>query len=113
MCKCDVCGRREAREAEAKSVLLTFLTPAQAQQLRTCGYFDVQVNGRLYRICGVGICGVRAYNVYLIEGGIPRWRFCAVPGECVPNHYVLLSQFLMLTTNEERFLRIANRTDAM
>ena len=89
------------REAEAESVLLSALTPTQAQQYRERRCFDVGVNGHTYCIC-LG----QSYNVY--RGG---YRYCAIPCAEMPLQYSMLAQFLMLTTNEARFLEIANRSE--
>lgn len=100
----DMCGRN----AEARSVLLSVLTPTQAQHYDWFGHFDVDVNGRVYRIHGSG-----SYNVKLIRDGHleleHRLHYCAMPNETMPVHYTVLSQLLMLRTNEARFLEIANR----
>lgn len=86
-------------EAEAESVLLSALTPTQVRQYRERRCFDVCVNGHTYRIY-LG----QSYNVH--RG---KWRYCAIPCAEMPPQYSMLAQFLMLTTNEARFLEIANR----
>lgn len=87
--------------------MFSALTPDQINQYQTLNYFDVNSpsrQDRLYRIrCG------STYNVLLVESGTPTMRLCAIPCLGMPMDYVLLSQLLMIRTNELLFLQIANR----
>jgi hypothetical protein len=48
--------------------------------------------------------------VYLVdENDKPLSRYCIHPRDAVPDEDTMLMQMLMLETNEQEFLRIANR----
>ena len=101
-------AKRKAASLRAESLLFTILTPAQVRQYTDDACFDVEVNGRVYRLA----CNSRSGNVTLLEKGKPKFKYCAHPHDAhdVPIPDVLLSQLLMLKSNETEFLRIANRT---
>ncbi len=92
--------------ARAESLLLSALTPDQTKDFRKTSEFTVisKDGKRTYRIT-YGIAG----NVILIEKGKPVARYCIHPTG-IPTEDVMLAQKLMLETDEESFLRIANRT---
>ncbi len=92
--------------ARAESLLLSALNPIQAKDFRTTREFTVisKDGKRTYRIT-YGIAG----NVILIEKGKPVARYCIYPIG-IPIEDVMLAQKLMLETDEESFIRIANRT---
>ncbi len=86
--------------------MLSALNPIQAKDFRTTREFTVisKDGKRTYRIT-YGIAG----NVILIEKGKPVARYCIYPIG-IPIEDVMLAQKLMLETDEESFIRIANRT---
>lgn len=95
----------EAAESRADQLLTSLLTPSQAQEYRDQKRFELQINGKTYRI-NKG----RAGNVQLIEGGKPVAQYCAHPDIWVPNGDNMVAQMLMLQTDEAMFLKTANRT---
>lgn len=98
-------AKKKAAECRAEQLLFTILRPEQVRQYKDHGYFETEVDDRLYRIKKG-----RAQNVELIESGKPVMRLCAHPSEWTPDADAVLSQFLMLRSNEQEFLRIANKT---
>lgn len=98
--------RRVGVTSRAEALLLSGLSLEQAESLRKYQYFLVSSKDgkRLYRI-SYGIAG----NIHLIEKGRPVAQYCIHPVG-VPTEDVMLAQKLMLETDEESFLRIANRT---
>lgn len=101
-------AKRKAASLRAESLLFTILTPSQVKQYTDDACFDVEVNGRVYRLA----CNSRSGNVVLLENGKAKFSYCAHPHDAheVPIPDVLLSQLLMLRSDEAQFLRIANRT---
>lgn len=95
----------KAAETRAEDLLIALLTDAQILQYQMHGYFETEVNDKIYRIKKG-----RSGNVELIEEGKPKFRYCAHPSEWTPNQDVMISQLLMLKTDEARFLKTANRT---
>jgi hypothetical protein len=97
--------QEEANE-RAKSLLLELLDAKQRQELETHRYFHVQTadGERTYRI-DYGHSG----NVKLIEQGRPVASFCIHSYEDMPDYDEMALQKLMLESDEQEFLRIANR----
>lgn len=101
-------GVRKRAERRAEGLLRSWLTEKQTADLEKNGWFDVRVpssdgSSRTYRIRR-GVAG----NVSLLgPDGRAVKSFCAHP-DGVPSPDVMLSQKLMLETNEDMFLRIAN-----
>jgi hypothetical protein len=100
--------KRKAAESRAEELLIACLTEEQIKQYQQHGYFETDVNDKKYRI-NKG----RSGNVYLIEAGKPKYKYCAHPHTMTPDQDVMLSQLLMLKTDEARFLATANRTQLM
>jgi hypothetical protein len=100
-------AKRKAAALRAESLLFTILTPAQVKSYKDDGFFEQEVNERIYRIRSG-----RARNVELIEAGKVTALYCAHPSDAYdcPVPDVMLSQLLALRANEAEFLRIANRT---
>lgn len=100
--------------ARAEAVLLSALSPTQQAQYRQFGNFDVTVTSKsLFRRVVTSTRHYRitsdpAYNVLLIKNGKTFRRYCAIPCENVPQPYIMLSQLLMLQTDEAKFLVTAN-----
>lgn len=100
--------KRKAAEVRAEELLIACLSPEQIKQYQQNGYFEADVNDKKYRIKKG-----RSGNVYLIEAGKPKYKYCAHPSTWTPDQDVMLSQLLMLQTNEQKFLSTANRTQLM
>jgi hypothetical protein len=97
--------KRLAATKRAEDLLLLHLNDEQIKQYLTEGYFETVVNDKIYRI-NKG----RAGNVYLIEKGKTKYKYCAHPAAYTPEGDAMLAQLLMLKTDEERFIKTANRT---
>lgn len=101
--------RRKQNEAVAHkrslAILSHHLTDDQRQEYITKRLFHFKAkSGRVYRL-QEGTHG----NVFAVEDGRDVERFCIQPSDaCLPKPDVVLSQLLMLKTNEDEFRRIAN-----
>jgi hypothetical protein len=106
---------RELQEAhrKAEELLATHLAPEQREQYRREKKFEVILKARF------GLGSSRRYrvehgwsgNVYLLDkDGRAIERFCIHHRESVPVPDLMLAQKLMLETDEEQFLKTANRT---
>lgn len=96
-----------ARE-KARLLLVDCLEENQREEFERDGYFHVETRD-----------GTRRYR--LRPGGQPqrvmgedgrRWSYCIHPSGGFPSEDVVLAQKLLLETNEEEFLRIANASAA-
>jgi hypothetical protein len=94
-----------AAASRAEELLFMFIGEERKKQYAEFGHFDVPVNSKVYRIRKG-----RSNNVLLLENGKPTMKLCAHPSDAVPDGDTMLAQFLMLTSNEKRFLEIANKT---
>jgi hypothetical protein len=116
-------GDMELADRQAESILRSALSPGQLSQYVNLGYFEVKVPvpGPLYPPyplsliapvpLGYRVYRIRrtnSYNVRLLQGDAEVRAFCAAPAEGMPFAYMMLSQLLMLQTNEAQFLKIAN-----
>jgi hypothetical protein len=97
--------KRMLATKRAEDLLLLHLTDEQQAQYLKEGYFETVVNDKTYRI-NKG----RAGNVFLVEKGITKYKYCAHPDDYTPEQDAMLAQLLMLRTDEERFIKTANRT---
>jgi hypothetical protein len=97
--------KRKAAEAKAEKLLLENLSLRQRDEFRKHGHFIVHGKTRRYRIRR-GWSG----NIDVVdkEGRIDH-RLCAHPIEHVPDHDNMLAQKLWLESDEDAFVRIANR----
>lgn len=96
-----------AADAKAKKLLLECVSPEQRATIEQHGYFDVTLpNGNVYRIKKGW-----SHNVQRVlpNGQVARGTLCAHPVDSVPNYDNMLAQKFMLETDEQAFLRIANR----
>ena len=94
------------KELRAKRLLNQCLDQEQRQTLKERDHFYMRTaSGKLYRI-EYG----RAGNVFLMEGDLVARRYCIHPDDYCPNYDTMLMQKLMLETDEEQFLRMANAT---
>lgn len=92
---------RKAAAERAEKLLETCLTSGQRESLRKNGWFVVYTkSGRGYQIRRG-----RARNV--IEVNTKR-TYCCHPVDGVPDADTMLAQKLMLETQEDEFLRLAN-----
>lgn len=97
--------KRELASKRAEELLLLHLSDNERKQYLEFGYFETNINDKTYRI-NKG----RAGNVYLIEGGKTKYKYCAHPNDYTPEQDAMLAQLLMLKTDEDRFIKTANRT---
>ena len=104
--------RRAEDEAKAKAevLLLRHLSDQQKADLKTKGFFLVEVAGETYKIMR-GFAG----NVKMLDKatGKDAKSFCIHPSERVPDADAMLAQKLLLETDTERFHKIANVTELM
>lgn len=98
-------AEREAADRRAEALLRAHLTPEQQRQLVEKDWFLIDTaSGKKYRI-NRG----RSANVDVLdENGKVVRSLCAHPRENVPDADTMLSQLLMLTHEEQDFLRMAN-----
>ena len=102
--------RRQWERAEAdlraEALLVANLDATQRKDFLSKGEFYLHIGDRRYRIRR-GWSG----NVELLDkDGKVKHRYCAHPSEFVPHCDNMLAQKLYLETNEEGFLRVANRS---
>jgi hypothetical protein len=110
-CDCIFCReyRNQRRDPEAqqnaRTLLLSCLTPAQQEEYRASQSFTVKVqSGNRYRIESR-----KNYNVVgLSRNGRHQAEYCAGPVEDVPIEDQMLAQKLLLETDEAGFLAVAN-----
>jgi len=90
----------------AEKLLRSCLSPQQQDELERLHHFHLIVGNKKYRI-NRG----RSRNIQLIdETGKVVKHLCAHPREYVPDADTMLAQKLMLETDEESFLKIANHS---
>lgn len=91
----------------AKGLLSNLLRPAQRAQLERENRFELTIEDRIYRISH----GSRVERLDPVTKR-PTSLFCIHPSteHRVPAHDIMLSQKLLLETDEKDFLRIANET---
>ena len=94
---------RAVVERRGRELLLAHLDEEQRADFEETGSFVVRVGPRRYRIERG-----RVANVLCAEEGFRNRRYCIHPRENVPSGDHMLAQKLMLETDEETFLRIAN-----
>jgi hypothetical protein len=98
--------KQEVAATRAEQLLFAVISEDQRKQYTELGYFETVVNDRVYRIKKG-----RAGNVMqLDENGKPKFKYCIHPIEWVPDQDTMLTQFLLLMTDEQHFLKTANRT---
>lgn len=98
-------AERKAAESRAEELLLLMLTDEQKKQYREYGYFETVVDDRRFRI-EKG----RAGNVYELESGTKRRKYCCHPADYIPDADTMLAQKLMIEHELDRFQRTANIT---
>jgi hypothetical protein len=94
-------------DARAKKLLVECLSSEQRDTLEKHNYFDVRVpSGQVYRIHKGW-----AHNVKRVkpDGTVAPGTFCAHPSDQVPHYDNMLAQKFTLETDEQAFLKIANR----
>lgn len=92
------------RNERARELLVACLTSRQRRELEARGYFHVETarGRRRYRLAP-GRAPIRVHG----EDG-SQWSYCIHPDAGFPQEDVVLAQKLLLETDEEAFLRIAN-----
>jgi hypothetical protein len=105
----DDAAKEKTRRERAKKVLFSTLNREQREEFAAHEYFELQVNGRLYRIRP----GARVARLDP-ETKKDLAYFCIHPAleHSLPSEDVALSQKLLLEANEAEFLRVANKTKA-
>lgn len=98
-------AKLEAAASRADLLLHSLLDDHQRVQITRDKFFELQVNGKTYRI-NRG----RQGNVMLVEGGKPVAKYCAHPDIWTPDGDAMIAQMMMLKTDEASFLKTANRT---
>lgn len=97
---------KKAAMGRAEELLLACLTDEQRESYLKDGYIDTNVKDKTYRI-EKGFAG----NVYLVEKQVKKARFCIHPTDFrLPQQDAMLAQLLLLNTDEDQFLKTANRT---
>lgn len=96
-------AKAAAATSRAEELMFMFIGEERKKKYIEAGHFEILVNGRVYRIQKG-----RSMNVVLLENGQPKMKYCAHPGDYVPDPDTMLAQYLMLTSDEKRFLSIAN-----
>ena len=100
----QVIAKRKRAEKKANQLLMEFLTLPQKKEYKDKGFFHLESeSGKVYRIHKA-----RSHNVKLVEEGKLTKSLCAHPIEGVPDEDTMLAQALMLMTQEQAFLKIAN-----
>ena len=101
----DMAAARKAAGERAERLLVACLSSAQRGELQTAGWFEVQSSrGRRYRIRRG-----RVRNVIEVDMlGRTLRTYCCHPFDGVPDADTMLAQKLMLETQEDEFLRLAN-----
>lgn len=98
--------RRVEVTSRAEALLVSSLNPEQAAEFIKQRQFTLHSrDGKRTYIITYGIAG----NVFEVERGRAIASYCIHPTG-VPTEDVMLAQKLMLETDEESFLKIANRT---
>lgn len=98
--------RREADDAKerARALLVECLTASQRREFNKDGWFHVETaNGRRRYRLAPGSAPLRVHG----EDG-SRWSYCIHPDYGYPAEDTVLAQKLLLETDEDAFLRIAN-----
>lgn len=100
---------REAAERRAEELLKSNLSEEQQNDFEKNGWFLIDAaSGKKYRIKRA-----REGNVELLNpDGTRKARYCAHPKIPCPNPDTMLAQKLMLETDEDNFLKVANRWES-
>jgi len=98
---------RAAAIAKAKALLHGFLTSEQIAQLAAQQWFEiVSQKGNRYRIHQGQVRNVRLVGT---DGRLGT-SYCIQPAEYVPDEDAMLAQKLLLESDEDAFVRIANKS---
>jgi hypothetical protein len=100
--------RQRMANEKAKKLLVEHLSPQQQKTYDEKRYFDVDIEGRTYRIHHGSHGNVRLLGTGE-KTGKEVTKYCIQP-DGVPVGDVLLAQKLLLEADEKEFLRIANAT---
>lgn len=104
----EIEAKRVAAQKKATELLLENLDAEQQIEFNQHKRFTVHVRGKVdqHYLIEYGYAG----NVKLFHKGKAIAKFCIHPAHNLPNEDVMLAQKLLLETNEEQFLKIANKT---
>lgn len=103
MADCGCLGVPPEASDRARAYLIAHLTPEQREMFERRQFFLVQAKRYRWRITP------RLYGVHRLgRSGRCRGVYCVMPREALPIYDVMLAQKLMLETNEDGFLAIAN-----
>ena len=99
--------KRTAADKKAEELLMMILNDKQKKQYAEFGFFETEINDKIYRIRKG-----RSGNVRMLKDGKEKEQFCAHPNDAyvMPEHDTMIAQYLMLKTDEKAFLSKANRT---
>ena len=99
---------RSAAEKRAEQLMFSILKPEQVRQYRDHGYFETEIDDRVYSIHKRG----HSQNVELVVKGKVIAKYCAHPENAyqTPVQDTMISQLLALHHNEALFLKTANKT---
>ena len=99
--------KRDGADKRAETLLMCILNNEQKKQYAEFGYFETEINDKIYRI-RKGHSG----NVRILKNGKEIEQYCAHPSDAyiIPEHDSMIAQYLMLRTDEKAFLAKANRT---
>jgi len=97
-----------AATKRAENLMFSILKPEQVRQYQDTGYFETEIDDRVYRIHKRS----HSANVELIVGGKPIAKYCVHPSNCysTPVQDTMISQLLKLHSDEAGFLKTANKT---
>ena len=99
---------RAAAKLRASKLLMSTLTAEQLTEYKRANEFKLYTNGRCYLVRQG-----RAGNVFLLdEQGNRVRKYCAHPIDSVPDEDTMLAQKLLLETDEQAFLQMANASAA-
>ena len=99
--------KRDGADKRAEELLMCILNDKQKDQYIKFGYFETEINDKIYRIRKG-----RSGNVRVLKGDKEIEKYCAHPSDAyaIPEHDSMIAQYLMLRSDEKAFLAKANRT---
>jgi hypothetical protein len=98
-------ARFRVAESKAEQLLMLVLSDKEQEQYRELGYIETAIDDKVYRIKKG-----RSGNVFELDKGVEKARYCIHPAMQVPDQDTMIAQLLMLRNNREEFLKTANRT---
>ena len=100
-------AERSAAEKRAEQLMFSILKPSQIKQYTENGWFECEVDDRVYRIHKK-----HSGNIELIKNGRAVERYCVHPENAysTPEADTMIAQILALHTDEKKLLQTANKT---